>query len=79
MPNYFGENYDFDSEKKNYGAGTLTQFEIYFGETQEEGYVKMNGTRVGTPNAVQSDFANGVAYMHVSSFMSANQIGRAHV
>lgn len=72
MPNYFGENYDFDSEKKNYGAGTLTQFEIYFGETQEEGYVKMNGTRVGTPNAVQSDFANGVAYMHVSSFMSAN-------
>lgn len=37
--------------------------EIFFGENAADGYVKINGTKVGTPTKKQADFAGGKAYV----------------
>lgn len=38
--------------------------EMYFGkDAASEGYFKVNGQNLATPSALQSDFANGVAYV----------------
>lgn len=43
----------------------INAFEVYFGATAEEGYIKLNGVKIGAPTAVQSDFGGGRAYFHV--------------
>ena len=55
------------STNANY-AGTAWEnknivVEMYFGETQDESYFRINGDDCGTPTAVQSDFEGGKAYI----------------
>ena len=72
ITNKFGDAWAYDEALKNYGVQSeMAKLEVYFGTTLEEGYIKLDGVKIGTPGAVQSDFENGVAYMHISTFHSA--------
>lgn len=53
------------STNANYDSSTMKNIvvEMYFGATESESYFKINGTDCGTPTAVQSDFAEGKAYI----------------
>lgn len=47
------------------------RFEIYIGATADEGYVLLDGVKIGTPTVTQADFHDGTAYLHLLSFYSA--------
>lgn len=46
----------------------LKVWDVYIGETAEEGYIKLNGVLVGVPTVTQSDFCAGYAYMYLMNF-----------
>lgn len=62
------------STNANYTSSSNTGIviEVYFGATQSDGYFKINGSNCGTPTAVQSDFANGIAYIGWFSSLSGD-------
>ena len=50
----------------------FTEVEIYFGEeSASDGYILADGVYVGYPDAVQSDYESGFAYLVVSGFASS--------
>lgn len=50
----------------------FTEVEIYFGEeSASDGYILADGVYVGYPDAVQSDYESGSAYLVVSGFASS--------
>lgn len=56
----------WNPNKDNYA-----HFEFYFGVDAADSYIKIDGVKVATPSAKQSDFIEGKAYLHLSSFYSA--------
>lgn len=70
LTNKFGDAWGWTEE----GRGTdfdYAKFEIYIGATAEEGYVKIDGVKVGSLSVTQSDFHDGTAYVHLMSFYSS--------
>ncbi len=73
LTNRFGDAWEYNDDEQNYNSGTFSHIEIYFGATNhEDGYVKVDGVKVGTPAKIQADFERGGAYLHLSTFYTAN-------
>ena len=60
--------YDFRAQPVVNGEAHEYKIEIYFGETQEKGYMLIDGIYVGRPAAVQADFPQKTGYFFVNGW-----------
>ena len=68
--NKFGDAWNWTEDDRGTDFD-YARIEFYIGETAEDGYIKIDGVKVATPQVTQADFHDGTAYFHLMSFYSS--------
>ena len=70
LTNKFGDAWEWSDDDRKTDFD-YAKFEFYIGATAEDGYIKIDGVKVATPQVTQADFHDGTAYFHLMSFYSS--------
>lgn len=70
LTNKFGDAWNWSDDKRTTNFD-YAKIEFFIGEEAADGYIKIDGVKVGTPTVKRSDFHDGIAYLHLMSFYSA--------
>lgn len=70
LTNKFGESWNWTESDRSTDFD-YAKIEIYIGQTAGEGYIKIDGVKIGTPSVTQADFYDNTAYVHLMSFYSS--------
>lgn len=70
LTNKFGDTWNWTEDNRSTDF-EYANIELFIGKSAGEGYIKIDGVKVGTPAVKQADFHENTAYVHLMSFYSS--------
>lgn len=70
LTNKFGDTWNWTEDNRSTDF-EYANIELFIGKSAGEGYIKIDGVKVGTPAVKQADFHENTAYVHFMSFYSS--------